>query len=357
VIVALTGNGNFPTPAVTLVNLQAAVTAATNALAVWRPASGRGSHSDFLDLKDKSLTLINLLKAEAAYVQTTAALIAGNDYSALFENMSVFKNSDIAFANLEGTVSDQGIDKHNLYSFRMDPSVIPTLVGAGFNILSIANNHIGDWGIPAFTDTLSRLQENELQYTGGGLTKTEAVTPTIIEKYGMKIGFLGFSDVGPNDMAAGDPSTSSGQGTPGILLASDPNFDTIVQNAAKQVDYLVVSFHFGDEYQTKHNARQEKLAHEAVDDGAKIVIGTHPHVVEDTEVYKNSYIAYSLGNLVFDQAFSTNTMQGLLLEFKLNKDGSMTVKKDTTQLNPAFQLQKLIQGKEEKVKFQTAKTN
>jgi poly-gamma-glutamate synthesis protein (capsule biosynthesis protein) len=271
-----------------------------------------------------------------------------NDYSALFENLSVFKNSDIAFANLEGVVSDQGIDKHNLYSFRMGPSVIPALVGAGFNILSIANNHVADWGIPAFTDTLSRLHENEIQYTGGGLTKAEATTPTIIEKYGMKIGFLGVSDVGPNDMVVGDA-------TPGVLLASNPNFDSIVQNAAKQVDYLVVSFHFGDEYQTKHNARQEKLAHEAVDDGAKIVIGTHPHVVEDTEVYKNSYIAYSLGNLVFDQSFSANTMQGMLLEIKLSKDGSMTVKKDTTQLNPAFQLQKLIIGKEQKIVFQTVK--
>jgi poly-gamma-glutamate synthesis protein (capsule biosynthesis protein) len=280
-----------------------------------------------------------------------------DDYSALFENLSVFKNSDISFANLEGAVSDQGIDKHNLYSFRMDPDVIPTLGGAGLNILSVANNHIGDWGIPAFTDTLSRLDENEILYTGGGLNKADADAPTIINKYGMKIGFLGFSDVGPNDMAAGD-------NTPGILLASDPNFDSIVQNAAKQVDYLVVSFHFGDEYQTKHNARQEYLAHEAVDDGAKIVIGTHPHVPEDTEVYSRkgctqssctSYIAYSLGNLVFDQSFSANTMQGMLLEIKLNKDGSMTVKKDTTQLNSAFQLEKLIPGKEEKVVFQTIK--
>jgi poly-gamma-glutamate capsule biosynthesis protein CapA/YwtB (metallophosphatase superfamily) len=79
----------------------------------------------------------------------------------------------------------------------------------------------------------------------------------------MKIGFLGFSDVGPNSMAA-DANKA------GILLASDPNFDEIVKNAAAQVDYLIVSFHFGIEYQTKHNARQEYLAHEAVDDGASL---------------------------------------------------------------------------------------
>ena len=148
---------------------------------------------------------------------------------------------------------------------------------------------------------------------------------------------------------------AAGDNTPGILLASDPDFDNIIKNASKQVDDLVVSFHFGVEYQTKHNTRQEQLAHEAVDDGAKIVIGTHPHVAEDTEVYKNAFIAYSLGNLVFDQPFSANTMEGLLLQIKLYKDGSMTVAKDTTQLNSAFQLEKLILGKEEKLVFQTAK--
>ena len=268
-----------------------------------------------------------------------------NDYSALFEKLDILKKSDISFADLEGTASDQGTDQKNLYSFRMDPAIIPALKGAGISILSIANNHVGDWGRIAYIDTLARLKENEILYTGGGNDKTEAQTPTIIEKYGMKIGFLGFSDKGPDYMAADTDKA-------GILLANDPDFDEIIKNASKQVDYLVVSFHFGEEYQTKHNARQEYLAHRAVDDGAKIIIGSHPHVIEDTEIYKNSFIAYSLGNFVFDQSWSKNTMQGMLLEIKLNRDGSMTAKKDTTQLNSVFQIDKIIKGKEEKVKFQ-----
>ncbi|MCX6752253.1 MAG: CapA family protein [Candidatus Nomurabacteria bacterium] len=275
-----------------------------------------------------------------------------NDYSALFENVDEFKNSDIAFANLEGTASDQGSDMHNLYSFRMDPETIPALKGAGISVLSVANNHVGDWGRLAFADTLSRLKENEIAYTGGGQNNIEAETPVIVEKYGMKIGFLGFSDVDPNWMKATAEQN-------GILLASDPRFDEIIKNATKQVDYLVVAFHFGDEYKPKHNARQEYLAHRAVDDGAKIIIGTHPHVVEDTEVYSRkdctqsscaSFIAYSLGNFIFDQSWSAPTMKGMLLEVRLNKDGSMTVKKDTVQLNSVFQPEKIIQGKEEKVK-------
>lgn len=273
-----------------------------------------------------------------------------NDYSALFDKMDVLKESDIVFANLEGSASDQGTDMHNLYSFRMDPAVIPALAGAGINMLSVANNHVGDWGRAPYGDTLARLRENEILYAGGGINNIEAEAPTIVEKYGMKIGFLGFSDVGPDWMAAKSDQT-------GLLLANNPRFDEIIQNASKQVDYLVVSFHFGDEYKTKHNTRQEYLAHKAVDDGAKLVIGTHPHVVEDTEVYKNSYIAYSLGNFIFDQAFSADTMQGMLLNLKLYNSGQITVRKDTVKLNKAFQPDLIIKGKEEKIKFEKAKTN
>ena len=266
------------------------------------------------------------------------------DYSALFQNIDVFRKSDISFANLEGAVSDTGVDQKNLYSFRMDNSVIPALKGLGINIFSVANNHMADWGRIAFSDTLSNLKENEIFYTGGGNNTEEAETPVIMEKNGLKIGYLGFSDKGPDYMVADKEKA-------GVLLVNNPRFEEIIKNAAKQVDYLVISFHFGEEYQTKHNKRQEYLAHKAVDNGAKIVIGHHPHVVEDTEVYKNGYIAYSLGNFVFDQSWSKNTMQGMILEIKINKDGSMTVRKDPTQQNSVFQLEKTIRGKEDKIKF------
>ena len=89
-----------------------------------------------------------------------------------------------------------------------------------------------------------------------------------------------------------------------------------------------------------------------MDHGAKLIIGHHPHVVEDTEVYKESFIAYSLGNFIFDQSFSKNTMQGMLLQVKLWKDGTLDVKKNTTYLNSVFQLDRITEGKEEKIKFQ-----
>jgi poly-gamma-glutamate synthesis protein (capsule biosynthesis protein) len=275
------------------------------------------------------------------------------DYSQLFNNLDILKTGDITFANLEGPASDVGTDGKSLYSFRMDPSVIPALNGAGLDVVSVANNHVGDFGRDAYADTLARLKENEISYAGGGQNENEAETPVIIEKNGLKIGYLAFSDVGPNWMSATDTEA-------GLLLTNNPHFDEIITNASKQVDYLVVSFHFGDEYKTKHNARQETLAHEAIDDGAKIIIGTHPHVAEDTEVYSPKsctqsscmgFIAYSLGNFIFDQYFSSDTMQGMLLQIKLSKDGSMLVQKNTVQMNHSFQPDKVIKGVETKIKM------
>ncbi|MFA4975247.1 MAG: CapA family protein [Candidatus Paceibacterota bacterium] len=266
------------------------------------------------------------------------------DYSILFNKLGILKRSDIAFANLEGPISNVGKDMKNLYSFRMDPSVTPALKGAGLSIVSVANNHVGDWGRDAYIDSLARLKENEILYTGGGINESEALQPIIIEKYGMKIGYLGFSDVGPNWMGVTTDKA-------GLLLANNPHFSEIIQNASKQVDYLVVTFHFGEEYKTEHNARQEYLAHSAIDAGAKIIIGTHPHVIQDTEIYKNGFIAYSLGNFIFDQGFSENTMEGMLLEIKLNMDGDLSIKKNIVQLNKLFQPEKIIIGKEEKIKF------
>jgi len=267
------------------------------------------------------------------------------DYAALFENLEILKKSDIVFGNLEGTASDQGKDGGSLYSFQMDPSVIPALKGAGFSVLSMANNHVGDFGLASYIDTLARLKENEILYTGGGYTSAEAEQPVIIEKYGMKIGFLGFSDKGPDWMRVKENQA-------GLLLASNPRFGEIVNNASKQVDHLIVSFHFGEEYQTVHDQRQEELAHRAIDAGAKIVIGHHPHVIQDTEVYKDGFIAYSLGNFIFDQAFSENTMQGMLLELKLGRDGNIATTKNIIKLSRAFRPETVIKGKEEKVVFE-----
>ena len=262
-------------------------------------------------------------------VRTSVEKNFDGDYSRLFTNAGFLAQPDITFANLEGPASDQGTDKHNLYSFRMDPAVIPVLKNAGIDVVSFANNHVGDWGRPAFEDTLKRLDAAGILACGAGMNKTEAETPAIINQNGYKVGFICFTDVGPNDFAATASSS-------GILLASDPDFDTIVKNAKSQVDRLVVSFHSGIEYQTTHNARQEVIFKKAVDDGADIVVGAHPHVAEDIQTYNGITMMYSLGNFIFDQPFSKDTMQGLFVTATLDKNGFEDITPHTVVLDKNY---------------------
>ncbi len=223
----------------------------------------------------------------------------------LFEDIPELAQADILYGNLEGPLSDQGRDLGNLYSFRMDPAALPALEAASFDVLQIANNHIGDWGREAMVDTISRLSQAGIVSVGGGENKAEVSAVKIVERQGIKIGFLAATDVGPNWLAASD--------LPGIQLASDPAWPEIISEASKQVDILVVGYHFGNEYQPDPSARQRELSRLAIDHGAKLVIGSHPHVVEPIEEYGGGVIAYSLGNFIFDQAFSPETMSGLAL--------------------------------------------
>lgn len=258
-----------------------------------------------------------------------------NDFNQLFVHLPEIKTYDIAFLNLEGPISEQGKNVGSKYSFRFEPRVAQALSTAGFDIVSSANNHMGDWTLKAFSDTLDHLSSNGIKFTGAGKTKLDAETPTIFDIRGTRIGFLGFTDVGPNWLEAKE-------NTPGILLASDPRFSEIISSAKSQVDFLIVSFHWGEEYK-EHNSRQTTLAHNAVDNGADAIIGHHPHVEQATEWYKEKFIAYSLGNFVFDQYFSVETMQGLAVEIVLGTNNTVKIKKFTTPLSRKYQPSGLIQ--------------
>ncbi len=236
------------------------------------------------------------------------------DYSKLFEQVTWFKNADIVFGNLEGPVSDIGNNVGSEYSFRMDPKILNVLKNVGFSVVSFANNHVGDWNTAAFIDTLRRLEESSFVTVGAGKNSIDSEQVRIVEKNGMKIGFLGFSDVGPNWMVAK-------KDYPGILLASNPRRSEIISTAKSQVDFLIVSYHWGDEY-TPFNDRQKTLAETSIDAGADLIIGHHPHVVQDYSTYKDKLIFYSLGNFIFDQSFSPETQRGLIVDLTINPDGT-----------------------------------
>lgn len=240
----------------------------------------------------------------------------GDPYFPFVHVRDTIARADIAFGNLEGPVSDQGNNVGSIYSFRMPTESVRVLEDVGFDVLSFANNHVGDWNRAAFIDTLQRFSRSRVALTGAGMSDAEAERPVIREVRGERIGFLAFTDVGPNWLKATAEN-------PGILIASKEDIDRIVRRADAEVDILLVSFHFGEEYHTASNARQQLLARAAVDAGADAVIGHHPHVGQEIELYRGAPIAYSLGNFVFDQRFSEDTSKGLVLELDV-ADGRVT---------------------------------
>lgn len=252
-----------------------------------------------------SLGFVGDIMLDRGVKKSVIANMKGN-YAKLFANAEFLKTPDIMFANLEGPVSDQGKDRHNLYSFRMDPKSLIALKDSGIDVVSFANNHVGDYGRLAFEDTLKRLRDTGILSCGAGMNRTEAETPAIVVQNNFKVGYLCFSDVGPADMEATDFKS-------GILLANNPHFDDIIKSAAEKVDALIVSFHFGIEYELIHSGQQEALAKKAINDGAIMIVGSHPHVPQDIVYYDDKPVFYSLGNFIFDQYFSKETMGGLFI--------------------------------------------
>jgi LAS superfamily LD-carboxypeptidase LdcB len=252
------------------------------------------------------------------------------DFKKLFVHVQeYFNTADIVFLNLEGPISDKGKNVGSKYSFRMNPVVANVLADVGVSIVSFANNHVGDWGIQAFTDTLDRLQNVGILVTGAGRNDVEATRVSIIEKNGIVFGFLGFSDVGPDWLRATENSA-------GQLLARDTRLTSLIQQAKEKVDVVIVSFHFGDEY-VGASERQKKLARSAIDAGATLVIGHHPHVIQEIEEYNNGLIAYSLGNFIFDQYFSEHTMRGMMLSIVFEDKDNWSYHPYVVELDRTYQ--------------------
>lgn len=251
------------------------------------------------------------------------------DYGKLFEHTGYLREADISFANLEGTIGTGTTERASKFFFRMDPSGLLAMRDAGIDIVSLANNHIGDFSQKGFTETLRYLQENNIAASGAGANYTEATTPRIFDIRGIRIGYLAATDIGSTWMNATDTR-------PGILLASDKNLLEIIKQAKQSVDILIFSIHWGNEYSPVIK-RQQTLAYSMIDAGVDIVVGHHPHVIQKKEVYKGKLIYYSLGNFIFDQYFSPHTMRGMVAEVSIDpKSLSLQSTEYISELNKQF---------------------
>lgn len=206
----------------------------------------------------------------------------------------VFSLADLSFVNLECCLAYSGSPVPGKeFTFRGPPDAAAGISRAGVDVLSLANNHSLDFGAGAFLETLDHLAENGVAWCGAGRNEGEAYRAAVLTAKGKKVGFVAFSGIVPD----GWPATSD---RPGCATAWDrERVAASVRRAAEESDYVVASFHWGVELATSPGGEQVELAHLAVDSGADLVLGHHPHVVQGFELYENRLIAYSLGNFVF----------------------------------------------------------
>ncbi|MFH1575848.1 MAG: CapA family protein [Candidatus Nealsonbacteria bacterium] len=233
--------------------------------------------------------------------------------------------ADIIFGNLEGPISDKGTKVGSIYSFRNDPEAIEGLTFAGFNVISLANNHAFDYSKAALEDCLTRFAAAGIAYAGAGFSENEAFSPAIKDIDGTKIGFLAYTNLGPKSWRANGENS-------GIAWIDDSAFDSIkhnIEEAKKLADVLIVSLHAGEEYEKTPTQFQLNFEQIAVEAGADIVVNHHPHIVQPD--------LYSLGNFVFDQGFSEETMEGQIVEILIQDKKIKEIQRIDIEINEFFQ--------------------
>ena len=218
---------------------------------------------------------------------------------------SVLDSADVLVGNLECALTAGGEKQSKNYTFAAPPEAAQALALAGFDVLSLANNHAMDYGSQGLFDTRDNLGQYGIASVGAGANTAEAHAPVILERNGLRLAFLAYVDV-PGESSGFDAHTWIATASqPGIAWADLDQIKTDVAAARLQADVVVVLLHSGIEVTPaiipNVASNQKAEAHAAIDAGAALVIGSHPHILQQIERYHGGLIAYSLGNFVFDQ--------------------------------------------------------
>ena len=231
---------------------------------------------------------------------------------------AALKGADMTIGNLECVIASTGKPEPKPYTFRA-PKQSLRLLKKYFSAVSLANNHSGDFGKAAFSEMLQLLEQHQMPYFGGGRNLRAAHQAYIQEIRGKRIAVLGFNGFFPRSFEALDDA-------PGIAWLDEDRVAESIQHTKQKlgVDFLIVYPHWGWEYQKLASTRQRQMARLMIDSGADAVVGGHPHVTQDIEVYQGKPIFYSLGNFVFDGFSDRDTRTGWLLELSLNKAGGVS---------------------------------
>jgi hypothetical protein len=219
--------------------------------------------------------------------------------------LDAISHADFFMANEEFPFSTRGEAAENKqYTFRVDPSNVNILNEMGLKLVTLANNHTLDFGEDALGDTIETLENAGIQYVGAGKNQELARRPLILNIKGKTFAFFGCTRVMP------EINWAAGENDPGLFSAYD-NAEQLtkeIKDVRRQVDYVVVYMHWGEERAVQPNSVQTDMGHALIDAGADLVVGAHPHVLQGIEYYNGKPIVYSLGNFVFGSSIPSTAL-------------------------------------------------
>lgn len=251
----------------------------------------------------------------------------GTDYP--FKKVAPYvKDADIVYGDLECALSNRFKPPYDGMRFIAPKSTIKGIKLLGLDVVAVANNHTTDFGLAAFTDTLKLLKENGIEYAGGGYDYEEAHTPAVREEEGRKFAFLAY-----NSIIGSIDATPEGPGVAWVSMfpyyPDDPEHiakvEEDVRRAKKEADFVIASFHWSQEDVYYPSPSMKNLTYAALGAGADMVLGSHPHTIQPVEYHDGKFIAYSMGNFVFDQMQRDQTREGFFMRFTFKGDTAVTL--------------------------------
>lgn len=218
------------------------------------------------------------------------------------DTLGILRSGDISIANQEFAITgaNQKTKPGKVFNFRAGPWAALALKSAGIDYVSLANNHVLDYGVEGLEDTLNILDRKKIHHAGAGTNLAAAVAPVILQASGKKVGIISFTD----NMAA----WQAGSTRPGInyLPVANASLDVLrpqIQSLkAQHVDLILLSIHWGGNWDRSPPAHHQIFARSALDAGVDIIHGHSGHIIQGIEIYKGKPIFYSLGDLIDDYA-------------------------------------------------------
>lgn len=240
------------------------------------------------------------------------------------------KKADLFVVNLECPFTEKGEKIAKNFNFRAKPELVAALIAGGVDVVSLANNHMIDYGPEGLFDTINTLDTHQIVHFGAGRDLSAAREPAIVEKNGVKIAFLGYFFLGDRNIEP--PAVIATNEQPGVaghfndIGELKKMLEADIRAAKQKADHVIPFFHWGRESKGQPEPYQIEAGHYAIDVGASAVLGSHPHVLQGIEIYKGAPIAYSLGNFVFGGNWDPKDKKTALLELKISKSAIKSVK-------------------------------